>query len=132
MSSEGVYTPPSRRGSGNGSGGDNSQGGHELVVQQGRRCAKEGEPQLLVAEAKPRLTCAEWEAKVAEEKRSSEDSGSSGEKTKYRGKFDKSKIDCRNCGEFGHFADECPAVKKVVKDVAQLTMVHADDEPALL
>ncbi|KAF0889421.1 hypothetical protein E2562_023708 [Oryza meyeriana var. granulata] len=34
MSSEGVYMPPSRRGSGNGSGGDGSQGGHELVVQQ--------------------------------------------------------------------------------------------------
>ncbi|KAF0890973.1 hypothetical protein E2562_005084 [Oryza meyeriana var. granulata] len=34
MSSEGVYTPPSHRGSGNGSGGDGSQGVHELVVQQ--------------------------------------------------------------------------------------------------
>ncbi|KAF0905136.1 hypothetical protein E2562_000933 [Oryza meyeriana var. granulata] len=99
---------------------------------KGRRCAKEGEPQLLVVEAEPRLTRAEWEAKVAEEKRSSEGSGSSGEKKKYRGKFDKSKIDCRNCGEFGHFADECPAVKKVVKGVAQLAMVDADDEPTLL
>ncbi|KAF0923536.1 hypothetical protein E2562_006418 [Oryza meyeriana var. granulata] len=34
MSSEGVYTPQSRRGSGNGSGDDGSQGGHELVMQQ--------------------------------------------------------------------------------------------------
>ncbi|KAF0923137.1 hypothetical protein E2562_003354 [Oryza meyeriana var. granulata] len=67
-----------------------------------------------------------------EEKRSSEGSGSSGEKKKYRGKFDKLKIDCRNCGEFGHFADECPAMKKVVKGMVQLAMVDADDEPALL
>ncbi|KAF0898546.1 hypothetical protein E2562_008133 [Oryza meyeriana var. granulata] len=88
--------------------------------------------QLLVAEAELRPTRAEWEAKVAEEKRSSEGSGSSGEKKKYHGKFDKSKIDCRNCSEFGHFADECPAVKKVVRGVAQLAMVDADDEPALL
>ncbi|KAF0907216.1 hypothetical protein E2562_015723 [Oryza meyeriana var. granulata] len=102
------------------------------VSSKGRRCAKEGEPQLLVTETEPRLTRAEWEAKVAEEKRSNEGSGISGEKKKYRGKFDKSKIDCRNCGEFGHFTDEYPAVKKVVKGVAQLTMADIDDKLALL
>ncbi|KAF0890972.1 hypothetical protein E2562_005083 [Oryza meyeriana var. granulata] len=99
---------------------------------KGRRCAKEGEQQLLVAEAEPRFTRAEWEAKVVEEKRSSEGSGSSGKKKKYRGKFDKSKIDCRNYGEFRHFADECPIVKKVVKGMAQLAMVDTDDKPMLL
>jgi hypothetical protein len=96
---------------------------------KGRRREREGEQQLLIAEAEPRFTRAEWEAKVAEERRSGGGSGGGGEK-KYRGKFDKSKIDCRNCGEFGHFADECPAAKKVTKAMAQLAIV--DEEPALL
>jgi hypothetical protein len=79
------------------------------------------EGKLLVADAELRLTCAKWEAKVAEEHLDSEASGSGGNKNgekKYRRKFDKSKIDCRKCGEYGHFTDECDAVKKVMKDVA--------------
>ncbi|XP_062186007.1 uncharacterized protein LOC133889538 [Phragmites australis] len=102
---------------------------------KGRRRDKEVEQQLLAACAEPRLTRAEWEAKVAQEKMSNDCSSSNGNKTgekKYRGKFDKSKIDCRNCGEFGHFADECPVEKKVLKGVAQLAMADADDEPTLL
>ena len=99
---------------------------------KGRRRDREGEQQLLAACAEPRLTRAEWEALVAEEKLRGEGSSCS-DKKKYRGKFDKSKIDCRNCGEFGHFADECPAaVKKVMKGVAQLAVADADDEPTLL
>ncbi|KAF0935269.1 hypothetical protein E2562_031722 [Oryza meyeriana var. granulata] len=42
---------------------------------KGRR-DKNDEPLLLVAQAKPRLTCAEWEAIVAEEKLSGNGSGS--------------------------------------------------------
>ncbi|KAF0931620.1 hypothetical protein E2562_005584 [Oryza meyeriana var. granulata] len=88
--------------------------------------------ELLTASAEQRLTRAEWEAIVAKEKRGGEGSGNNGEKRKYRGKFDKSKIDCRKCGEFSHFADECDEVKKTVKGVAQLAMVDVDDEPMLL
>ncbi|CAN6176107.1 unnamed protein product [Urochloa humidicola] len=99
---------------------------------KGRRGDKEGEQQLLSACAEPRMTRAEWEAMVAEEKRSGESSGSGGDKKKYRGKFDKAKIDCRKCDELGHFADECDAVKKMAKAVAQLAIAGGDDEPALL
>ncbi|KAF0888550.1 hypothetical protein E2562_014757 [Oryza meyeriana var. granulata] len=55
-----------------------------------------------------------------------------GDKKKYRGKFDKSKIDCRNCGDFGHFTDECDKLKKVTKAVVQLAIADADDELTLL
>lgn len=40
-----------------------------------------------------------------------------GDKKKYHDKFDKSKIDCRKYGEYGHFAYECDAMKKVANGV---------------
>jgi hypothetical protein len=70
MSGDGVYTPvPIHHGSGCGGGGD--LGGHERVVQQVKEAGVslrypmlEGQQQLLAACAEPRLTRAEWEAKV--------------------------------------------------------------------
>ncbi|KAF0906737.1 hypothetical protein E2562_012554 [Oryza meyeriana var. granulata] len=105
-------------------------------TSKGRRHEREGEQQLLFTRGEPLLTRAEWEAKVAEEQRSDEGSGNgvniNGDKKKYRDKFDKSKIDCRNCGEFGHFTEECDKQKKVTRAVAQLAIADADDEPTLL
>jgi hypothetical protein len=75
-------------------------------TSKGRCRDKDGEPQLLVAHVEPRFTRAEWEAIVVEEKANNECSSSSVKK-KYRSKFDKSKINCHKCGNFGHFADEC-------------------------
>ncbi|WVZ80285.1 hypothetical protein U9M48_027776 [Paspalum notatum var. saurae] len=101
-----------------------------------RRREREEEKLLMAAHDKRRLTRAEWEAIAAEEKRNSDGSGDNGnkggDKKKYRGRFDKSKIDFHNCGEYGHFADECEKPKKMTKEIAQLAITGADDEPALL
>ncbi|WVZ80280.1 hypothetical protein U9M48_027771 [Paspalum notatum var. saurae] len=89
----------------------------------------------MAARDERRLTRAEWAAIAAEEKRNSHGSGDNGNKAgdkKYRGRFDKSKIDCLNCGENGHFADKCEKPKKMTKGIAQLTITGANDEPALL
>ncbi|KAG8052987.1 hypothetical protein GUJ93_ZPchr0001g30310 [Zizania palustris] len=72
----------------------------------------------------------EWEAIVAQEKMSGNGFGSNNSDKKYHGKFDKSKIDCHMCGEFGHFTDKCDEVKKATRAVAQISIV--DDEAILL
>ncbi|WVZ88049.1 hypothetical protein U9M48_034606 [Paspalum notatum var. saurae] len=101
-----------------------------------RRREREEEMLLMAVRDERRLTRAEWEATVAEEKHngdgSSDNSNKGGDKKKYRGRFDKIKISCRNCGEYGHFADECEKPKKMTKAMAQLAITGADDEPALL
>ncbi|OEL15923.1 hypothetical protein BAE44_0023058 [Dichanthelium oligosanthes] len=101
---------------------------------KGRWCDKE--EKLVVVHAEPQLTCAEWEAIVAKEKRNGEASDSgvnkNGDRKKYHDRFDKSKINCRYCGEYGHFADECPEPRKVTKAMAQLAVAETDDEPTLL
>jgi hypothetical protein len=112
--------------------------GHHRTFEESskrqRRDREEGK--LLVAHAEQWLTHAEWEAIDAEEKHNGKASSSSdnksGDKKKYRGKFDKSKIDCRKCGEYGHFTDECDVVKKVTNGVAQLAVADGDYESALL
>ncbi|WVZ50562.1 LOW QUALITY PROTEIN: hypothetical protein U9M48_001804 [Paspalum notatum var. saurae] len=93
---------------------------------------REEEKLLMAMRHERRLTRAEWEAIVAEEKRKSDGSGDSGnkgdDKKKYREEvpFDKSKIDCCNYGEFGHFADGCEKPKKMTKGMAHLAITGTD------
>ena len=46
------------------------------------------------------------------------------------GRKDKSKIQCYNCQEYGHYAWECP--KKEKEEKALLAQGYTSDEPALL
>lgn len=92
------------------------------------RC-NDGEKLMLVSRA-------QLEALVQEEKKKGEGSSNGGknsdgrgDKKKSRGKFDKSKITCFECGEKGHFKSECEAWKK---EKALLAAADVDDEPALL
>jgi hypothetical protein len=41
----------------------------------------------------------------------------------------KSKIDCCNCGDYGHFADECDKAKNVTRAVVQLAIKNAAADP---
>ncbi|KAE8733627.1 hypothetical protein F3Y22_tig00001120pilonHSYRG00301 [Hibiscus syriacus] len=44
--------------------------------------------------------------------------------------FDKSKVKCFNCNEYGHFAKECPKPNR--REKANLVTTQTDDEPTLL
>ncbi|XBI14374.1 hypothetical protein VPH35_140971 [Triticum aestivum] len=106
--------------------------------ESGRRQDRsdDGEKLMLVSRA-------ELEALIQKEKKKGEGSSSSGkdgdgcgggrgrddDRKKVRGKFDKSKITCFECGEKGHFKSECEAWKK---EKALLVAADVDDEPALL
>ncbi|KAJ4794621.1 hypothetical protein LUZ62_045867 [Rhynchospora pubera] len=81
---------------------------------KGRRKFEEEEEQLL-------LTRAQWEALALKEKKDVE------RKRPYK-KFDKSKVKCFNCVEYGHFASECTQFQKEKAYVVEVE----DDEPALL
>lgn len=55
-------------------------------------------------------------------------------KQKYH-KFDISKVCCYNCKEYGHYARECPNLRKEAKKkhkILQLAEVGMDDDPRLL
>lgn len=73
------------------------------------------------------LTRAEWEARSSKR----EGGGSDGNGGRSRGnrKFDKAKVRCYNCNDYGHFASECSKKKE---ERAHLIEADADDEPALL
>lgn len=56
------------------------------------------------------------------------------DKQKYR-KFDKSKVRCYNCQDYGHYSRECPNPRKEAKkehEILQLAKVDVDDGPGLL
>jgi gag-polypeptide of LTR copia-type/GAG-pre-integrase domain/Zinc knuckle len=95
---------------------------------KGWRHHKEEEEQVM-------LTRAQWEALSIKEKKGNEGSGrghghaqGSGHERKSYKKFDKSKIKCFNCSEYGHFASECRKPKKEKAYMAE----KLEDEPALL
>jgi Zinc knuckle len=95
---------------------------------KGRRHHKEEEEQVM-------LTRAQWEALSIKGKKGNEGSGNghghgqgSGHERKSYRKFDKSKIKCFNCSEYGHFASECRKSKKEKAYMAE----KLEDEPALL
>lgn len=67
------------------------------------------------------LTRAEWEAQLAKNR-----DGKPGRRNR---KFDKTKVRCYNCNNYGHFASECRNKKE---EQAHLMEADADDEPALL
>ncbi|KAE8689063.1 hypothetical protein F3Y22_tig00110944pilonHSYRG00016 [Hibiscus syriacus] len=114
---------------------------------KGRMHSKSSGEQLL-------LTQAEWEARIPKAKR---DEGSCSNKRggrhgrgRGRGRgngggrgngerknedqkprnFDKSKVKCFNCNEYGHFAKECPKPNR--REKANLVTKQIDDEPTLL
>lgn len=73
------------------------------------------------------LTSAEWKVRSAKKQDGESDgSDSNGGRSRGNRKFDKAKVRCYNCNDYGHFASECRKKKE------EAHLAEIDYEPALL